>query len=321
MTFVTLFDSAYLLRGLALYESLVQLKIDFTLYVIAFDEDCFNKLKSYSLEHMVVISLEEFEDPELLEVKPTRSKGEYCWTCSAKSILYILNTYDVDMCTYIDSDLYFFNDPKTLIGELSEKESVLITEHRYSSYCEHSIVNGKYCVQFMTFKKDTNGMKVLNWWKDRCLEWCYARSEDGKFGDQKYLDDWCERFEGVHELQHIGGGVAPWNVNQYTFSKSEECIMQKELASGNELPLIFYHYHGMELFDKDVVRLAPKGYLLPDTAITYIYKKYIKTLDELCNKYGLWDNRKVYRLEKTFNSDDMDALMHESNFYHYSLFV
>ena len=33
------------------------------------------------------------------------------------------------------------------------------------------------------------GLKALKWWRDRCLEWCYARIEDGKFGDQFYIED------------------------------------------------------------------------------------------------------------------------------------
>ena len=72
-------------------------------------------------------------------------------------------------------------------------------------------------MQFMLFKNTEGGLKVLNWWRDCCLEWCYNRHEDGKFGDQKYLDDWTTRFKNIHVLRNLGGGLAPWNVQQYDF--------------------------------------------------------------------------------------------------------
>lgn len=54
---------------------------------------------------------------------------------------------------------------------------------------------------------------------------CVMQLENGKFGDQKYLDDWTARFKDVHVLQHLGGGIAPWNVQQYTFQKENDRIV------------------------------------------------------------------------------------------------
>ena len=80
----------------------------------------------------------------------------------------------------------------------------------------------------MFFKNDRSGREALEWWRERCLEWCYNRHEDGKFGDQKYLDDWVERFKNVRVINNIGVGVAPWNVNSYELIRSEERRVGKE---------------------------------------------------------------------------------------------
>ena len=280
LNFCTLFDSNYLTRGLAMYESLKKHCLDFHLYIFAFDDKALNVLRELKLEKVTIISLSKFEDKKLLEIKQSRGKGEYCWTCTPSTILYVLKNYPVDNCTYLDADIYFFSNPKILIDEMGDK-SVLITDHRYSKEYDQSEISGKYCVQFVTFKKNEYGLKVLNWWRDACIDWCYNRVEDGKFGDQKYLDDWITRFNSVYELQNLGGGVAPWNVNQYFFIKNGDQITCKEIASNQEFQLVFYHFHSLKFIDNNLVQLADKKYKLSDKTKELIYKPYLQSIKSL----------------------------------------
>lgn len=264
--YCTLFDSNYLTRGLAMYESLKRHSDPFHLFIFAFDDRSFTLLNKLQLDYVTVISLKEFEDEQLLAIKDTRSAGEYCWTCTPSTIKYCIEYYKLDSCTYLDADLYFFSNPSVLIEEMGEK-SVLITEHRYTPiYDDQSATSGIYCVQFMTFKNDTNGMKVLNWWRNSCNNWCYARFEDGKFGDQKYLDDWTSRFDGIHVLENLGGGVAPWNIQQYNLYDSN-------------FTLIFYHFHNLKFLMNNKIELG--NYRLDKHNLKFLYTPYLQELEQI----------------------------------------
>jgi hypothetical protein len=285
--FCTLFDTNYFSRGLALYYSLEEHCSDFHLYIFAFNDKAYNTLLKLNLSKATIISLEEFEDEELLRVKPTRNIAEYCWTSTSSTILYVLEKYKVESCTYLDADLYFYSSPKPLFDELGEN-SIFLTEHRYSPQYNKELKSGKYCVQFVTFKNDERGLKALKWWRERCLEWCYARYEDGKFGDQLYLDDWTERFDGVHVMKHLGGGLAAWNVQQYSFIKVRNKIIGTELKSGNKFDVIFYHFHYLKFFTNGRIELGRR--VLSDNAKNIFYKLYIKRLDEIKERICKIDN-------------------------------
>lgn len=275
--FCTLFDSKYLSRGLTLYRSLERVCDSFHLYIFAFDEQCLIILKKLNLKHATVVSLSEFEDDELLSVKPTRSRAEYCWTCTSSTILYVLKKFNVAMCTYLDADMMFFGSPRALFDEMGNS-SVMITEHRYSPQYNKEAKTGKYCVQFVSFRNDERGLAALTWWRDRCIEWCYARFEEGKFGDQKYLDDWKTRFEGVHELQHLGGGMAAWNVQQYDVAEKNGRLFGKEKKSGNEFTVIFYHYHYVWYFNDGTVELGRRE--LSDAVLEKLYVPYFAEMEK-----------------------------------------
>jgi len=279
LKFCTLFNSAYLSRGLAMYNSLEQHCEDFHLYVLAFDDDCFRALTRLKLDHVTVISLKEFENEELLAVKPDRTATEYCWTCASSSIKYCIEKYALDHCTYVDADLLFFSDPKIMYDEMGEK-SVQITRHRYTTCFDQSETSGIYCVQYLTFKNNQEGMEVLNWWVNACLDWCFCRMEKGKFGDQKYLDDWTTRFSCVQELQNLGGGVAPWNVQQYSFKKDGEKVRGTQFFSNKQFDLVFYHYHAFSYTWNNSFKLTCEHYPLNKNQIRHIYKPYVQALSK-----------------------------------------
>src|ERR1039457_4932072 len=142
-SFCTLFDSNYITRGLAMYESLFKHCPEFHLYILTFDSIATTILIKLNLPNVTIVTQTEFEDQELLSVKSTRTNAEYCWTCTPSVIRYCILKYNLDACTYLDADLFFYNNPKVLIDEMGAA-SVLITEHRYTSEYDQSAVSGKY---------------------------------------------------------------------------------------------------------------------------------------------------------------------------------
>ena len=282
--FCTLFDSNYLAKGVTMHKSLLDSHTDFHLYIFAFDEISYTILTSLTLENVTVISLAEFEDHDLLRVKPSRSRAEYCWTCTPSIIQYCLNHFGLDHCVYLDADLYFYSDSSCLLEECASSD-VMITGHRYTPQYDQSSRSGIYCVQFMYFRNTENGRYILNWWRNACIEWCYNRIEDGRFGDQKYLDDWTTRFHGVHVLTHPGGGVAPWNVQQYEFSRKANCIRGNLIGNKKIFDLVFYHFHHLNhqrIRFIEEFNLGP--YKLSRTVRNIIYRPYMLKLNQCNNR-------------------------------------
>lgn len=278
-SYCTLFDSFYLSRGLAMYESLSEHSSNFTLYIFPFDSITENVLYSLNLKNVVIVPLRDFETPELLEVKKERSKAEYCWTCTPSVISYVIDKYETADCTYLDSDLFFYSDPSVLISELDKTgKSVLITEHRYSFlprlYEEKRA--GRFCVQFMTFKNEKNSLSVLDTWRKQCIDWCFARHEDGKFGDQKYLDEWPVKYDNIHILNHQGGGVAPWNIQKYSFNSNGNSFTGVVRKSKTSFKIIFYHFQYVKILENDSYDIG--WYLISSQVRKLFYLPYLRKL-------------------------------------------
>lgn len=288
MIFCTLFNSGYLDKGIVMFQSLQKVTNDFKLYVVSFDDKCYEVLQRYRCDQLIPISLEEFEDERLIEAKANRTEQEYCWTCSCHAIKYVIEKYCEKMCTYIDADMYFYANPKALFDEIEASGcDVSIIEHRLSDNIENRRVlqlSGKFCIEFDTFYATDNGMHILNWWCDRCLELCTAVQDGVHFGDQKYLDDWETRFKGVHVLQHLGAGVAPWNIARYRLvEKNADGVRIKFKSDSSINTLIFFHFQAIKYLKNNLVDIGINLYpgYAQQTLYLGLYREYLKRIEEV----------------------------------------
>ena len=149
-------------------------------------------------------------------------------------------------------------------------------------------------MQFNTFLNTPEARKVLSWWKEQCLLCCTSTPIDGKFGDQKYLENWVEDFSKVYESTNFGAGVANWNITRFRMkSKEANHVTITDCESGKDNTLIFYHFHGLKelsgnRMDINVYRNRGK---VDARLAQYIYKTYFSEFTEvrrfLGEKYGI----------------------------------
>jgi hypothetical protein len=266
--FVTLFNSLFLPQGLALHMSMERHVREYVLWILCVDDETYEVLGRLDLPNVRRLKLSDLETPELLDVKPGRTIGEYCWTLTPFAPRFVFEADPtVERVTYIDADLWFRKHPKPIFNEFDASgKQVLITDHAYAPEYDQSATSGQFCVQFMTFTRD-GGDTVRKWWEERCIEWCFARFEDGKFGDQKYLDDWPERFgDVVHVLRDKELALAPWNASRFPYGNA-----------------VFYHFHGLRLITENKIEIG--NYFLPNALRRDVYQAYYedmrKSLEQL----------------------------------------
>lgn len=310
--FVTLFDSNFLPQGLALHASLERYLGGFyKLWILCLDDQVFDNLKRLELNNVVFLKLSELETPELLLAKTNRTLREYCWTLTPFAPSFVFDSdKDVQRVTYLDADTWFLKDPAKIFSELDlSGKSVLITDHAYAYEHDQSETSGKYCVQFMIFSR-SGGEEVRAWWAGKCLEWCYSRHEDGKFGDQKYLEKFPELFpKKIHVARDLNSFMAPWNATRFSFADAA-----------------LWHFHGLRIIKLfGAIKVYFGDYYLPAEVLQGVYESYVQDITLAIEKLRIynikipiqtslsWKEQAKYILSKYFFQKDQFFLKNLSS--------
>lgn len=162
-------------------------------------------------------SLEEIKSLSTNQLINKYKGDKLRWGLKSGFLLHLLERPEMEKIIYIDSDIYFFNDPSFLFDKL-DTQALLLSPHFYPSnpnknqnWLETNFRLGLYNAGFIGASKQAT--EALKWWEQCCLYKMKRAYFRGLFDDQKYLDMLPILFNKVEVLKDRGCNLAAWNDN------------------------------------------------------------------------------------------------------------
>ncbi len=169
-----------------------------------------------------------------------QNTDKYRWSMKPVLIGKLLRS-GCEKVIFLDSDLYFFEDPTFLFEELDD-HNVLLTPHwrcslpgRDANDFYRNFTHGIFNAGFVGVNR--NAVPALEWWANACVFRCEKNKPTGLYDDQRYLDLVPVLFENVKILRHRGCNVANWNIME-----SPRSIKGSDVVIQSAYPIIFIHF-------------------------------------------------------------------------------
>lgn len=206
---------------------------------------------------------------------------------------------------YIDPDIYVYKSLKNIFDILKSK-SIVLTPHRCTMFDDmigptsELIVSlvGVYNLGFIGIRNDIVGKRVINWWKNRLLDYCYDDKEQGLFVDQKWMNFIVGYFPDDICISHdLGYNMAIWNIQERELFIENDTFKVRSIEDPSKVyDLTFFHFSGYDPYKPENIDKRVDDYTVKE------YPQYKKLLDdyrkaEMENGYD-----KYHNMPYSFNS-------------------
>lgn len=150
---------------------------------------------------------------------------------------------------YFDPDIMVFRPLDQILTQL-DTSAVVVTPHLTEplpagdqSYPSEQVYLrvGTYNLGFIAVSAKEEGKRFVAWWGRKCAEDCFKEMETGLFVDQKWVNLVPGLFTDVNICRNKGLNMAYWNLHERTLGSN--------LMVNGEVPLVFYHFSGINIAD------------------------------------------------------------------------
>ncbi len=90
-------------------------------------------------------------------------------------------------------------------------------------------------------RNDPDGIAVIKWWRERCIEWCYDYVDGDRFADQGYLDSFSGRSARVKVIENSEQISRPGISATTAIDFRDGTVMIDAIH-----PLVFFHFQGLQ---------------------------------------------------------------------------
>ena len=172
---------------------------------------------------------------------------------------HLLAKYQIDSLVYMDPDIFVYAPLQPAFEPLDAGATAVITPHMTTpvfdgkSPAEQDLLyNGTYNLGFIAVRNNAEGLRLLDWWEQRCLALGYSEGRTGLFVDQKWINLVPGFFEGIHISRDAGLNMAYWNLHERKLVEVRSGY-SVESPAGARVPLRFFHFSGADLTDPTVL--------------------------------------------------------------------
>ncbi len=271
--------------GLGLYSSLRKYHPTAELYVLALSHEAAAFLEEKALPGLHVVRVQDLlrAEPKLEAALSDRTPAERAFTLTPFVVMETLKHCQAGgMVVYLDADMLFFGSVTSLLDE-NQSADVVLSRHNFSKHMESQQRFGLYNTGFTGFRKTIGGERCAKWWAEQCLEWCGDRLENGRFADQKYIEQFGTIATNTMVIESPGLNCAPWNASGRRFSANRG----KVLVDGR--PLILFHFAKVKRVRPWCIAtgLKRQGVVGAKGINRHVYRPYAKALGAVTRQYSI----------------------------------
>jgi len=197
-------------------------------------------------EGILVIGPGEIMDlEELQRMRRRYTPAEICFASKPRLLRAMLQA-GYKKAHYLDSDMFVTASPSPIDAAL-EAAAILLVPHWTNAYEGEAGVEeldllraGTFNAGYVGVSADSEAVRFLNWWTQRCERWGYNDTSLGLCGDQRWLDPVPYLFNRVSTARRPQFNAGYWNLGGGTLeARGAEIFLNGE-------PLIVLHLSGFD---------------------------------------------------------------------------